>query len=135
MRLTDRIEKIKRIPDIARDSFVAALIVLVALASFALGRLSALDQEKGEGIRIIQGNEIASGSPDLSSGGIHESIGKTEAGSEPKGAYVGSKSGSTYHLPWCSGASRIKEENKIWFPTKGDAERLGYHPAGNCKGI
>jgi methylphosphotriester-DNA--protein-cysteine methyltransferase len=52
-----------------------------------------------------------------------------------KGSFVASKSGKAYHLPWCSGAKRIKEENKIWFQTKEEAEKAGYHPAGNCEGL
>lgn len=51
------------------------------------------------------------------------------------GGYVASKSGAVYHLPWCSGAKRIKEENRIYFASKEEAERAGYRPAANCKGI
>ncbi len=51
------------------------------------------------------------------------------------GKYVASKSGSAYHFPWCSGAKRIKEANKIYFNTKEEAEKAGYRPAGNCKGL
>jgi hypothetical protein len=52
-----------------------------------------------------------------------------------EGSYVASKSGEKYHLPWCSGAQHIKEENKVWFKTKAEAEAAGYTPAANCKGI
>lgn len=51
------------------------------------------------------------------------------------GGYVASKSGTKYHLPWCPGAQSMREENKIWFATKEDAERAGYKPASNCKGL
>jgi hypothetical protein len=52
-----------------------------------------------------------------------------------EGGYVASKNGTKYHLPWCGSAKQIKEENKIWFKTKADAEAAGYTPASNCKGI
>lgn len=52
-----------------------------------------------------------------------------------KSSYVASKNGSVYHLPWCSGAKRIKEANKVWFDTKARAEAAGYKPASNCKGM
>lgn len=52
-----------------------------------------------------------------------------------KGLYVASKNGTKYHLPTCPGAKRIKEENKIWFDSKTEAEQAGYEPAKNCKGI
>jgi len=51
------------------------------------------------------------------------------------GQYVASKNGTRYYLPWCGGAKQINEENKVWFITKEDAERAGYTPAKNCKGI
>ena len=38
-----------------------------------------------------------------------------------------------YHYSWCSGAQRIKETNKLWFPTEADAISAGYTLAGNCQ--
>ncbi len=52
-----------------------------------------------------------------------------------EGGYVASKNGTKYHFPWCGSAKQIKEENKIWFKTKAEAEAAGYTPASNCKGI
>ncbi len=52
-----------------------------------------------------------------------------------QGKYVASKKGTKYHLPWCGGAKQITEANKIWFVSKEDAEKAGYTPASNCKGI
>jgi hypothetical protein len=49
--------------------------------------------------------------------------------------YVASKSGTKYHLPTCLGARSITEANKVWFSTKAEAEKAGYSPARNCKGI
>lgn len=53
----------------------------------------------------------------------------------PGGLYVGSRTSDKYHLPWCSGALRMKEENKVWFSSKEEAEARGYSPASNCRGI
>ena len=52
-----------------------------------------------------------------------------------KGKYVASKSGSYYHFPWCAGALRIKDANKVWFQTKTEAESRGLKPASNCPGL
>lgn len=49
--------------------------------------------------------------------------------------YVGSKNGTKFHLLTCPGAKQIKEENKVFFATKEDAQKAGYTPASNCKGI
>jgi methylphosphotriester-DNA--protein-cysteine methyltransferase len=51
------------------------------------------------------------------------------------GSYVASKNGTKYHYPWCSGAKRIKDENKVWFDTVEQARAAGYTPAANCPGL
>ncbi len=51
------------------------------------------------------------------------------------GLLVGSVNGSKYHYPWCGGAQRIKEGNKIWFASIEEAKNRGYSPAGNCPGL
>lgn len=121
-----------------RDVFIALLIILASFASFGLGRLSAL-QEKKMPIRIEQSvMQSAAVANSVSSDGQTTETNKvpvTEKALSSGGGFVGSKNGSTYHFPWCPGASRIKEENKIWFSTKEAAEKAGYHSAGNCKGL
>lgn len=114
-------EKIKHLPPrVWGDLFVAISILLVGLIAFGLGRLSVLYSEKPE-VEII-----------------YPSQGK-QAGGEVLGAvsygFVASKNGSSYHLPWCAGAQTIREENKVFFDTKEQAEQAGYRPAGNCKGL
>ena len=104
------------------DIFFILLIIFVGIIAFGLGRLSKIE----ENITSLQ---------------IDNSFGNTAFVSEfthqnnQKGKYVVSKLGTKYHLPWCSGALRISEENKIWFETKEEAENKGYTPAKNCKGI
>ncbi|MBI5004743.1 MAG: hypothetical protein HZC04_00975 [Candidatus Lloydbacteria bacterium] len=124
-----------------KDIFTVLLIVLVSSASFGLGRLSGLE-EKRTPIRIEQSAAAISAvaqkegmAPEAKKGtaGLSESL--SGASAVQAGSFVASKNGTTYHFPWCSGALRIKDENKIWFDTKEAAERAGYHPAGNCKGL
>ncbi len=116
----------------ANDSvFVPTVIVLVGFSAFALGRLSTIERPKvniigGEQAKNMQQMSHISENQPASSAGIIE---------QKKGSYVASKNGSVYHLPWCSGVSRMKEENKVWFDSKEDAENAGYRPAANCPGI
>lgn len=110
-KIKDRIEERKI------DLSIAAIIFLVGLASFGLGRLSAVLPEKTP-VTVTESAFVMQ-----------------KSGEAEKGRYVASKNGSAYHLPSCSGAQRIKEENKIWFSTKQEAEALGYRPAGNCPGL
>lgn len=51
------------------------------------------------------------------------------------GKYVASKNGTKYYLATCSGAKRIKDENKVWFATVEDAKASGRTPASNCPGL
>lgn len=41
-------------------------------------------------------------------------------------------SGKKYHHTWCASALRIKESNRLWFPSAEDAAAAGYSLAGNC---
>lgn len=120
------------------DLFVAAVIFLTGLGSFGLGRLSAVMPQKPS--LAITGAEIDAGVASQSKG--TDEIATSAAGRAIKdhaisaaGKYVASKSGAAYHLPWCPGALRIKESNKIWFQTKEEAAAKGYKPAGNCPGL
>lgn len=137
--LRDFANKIKVFSRTRREELAISLIILlVALLAFGLGRLSVL--YGGEGEFEIVYPENSQGAAAVQAGRL-----KVEAGSEEKlqpslspvegGGYVASKTGAKYHLPWCSGAQRIKEENKVYFETKEAAESAGYTPAGNCKGL
>jgi len=54
---------------------------------------------------------------------------------DSKGQYVASKNGTKYYFTWCSGVSRIKEENKIYFDKKELAEAKGLEPSKTCPGL
>jgi len=115
------------------DLLPAFIIVLVALLSFGLGRLSAL-YGGGEGIEIVYPESTQGGAAILA---VRDGPSPNPLPPPPEGGgyYVASKTGAKYHLPWCSGARSIKEENKIYFSSKEEAETAGYQPAGNCRGI
>lgn len=127
--LTEYVQKIKsKILVHKSELYVSALIFLVGMASFGLGRLSVLWPKK-EPLKIITNNQ------DTITNDQEETIKKTATAVSSRGKYVASKSGTSYHYPWCQGALKIKEGNKIWFQTKEEAEKAGYKPAGNCEGL
>lgn len=105
-----------------RDGVVALIVVLVAFASFFLGRFSQTETgTRGSAITITQGKGSA----------LQAAVSSVPI----DGGVVASKTGTKYHLPWCSGAATIREENKIWFKDAEEARKAGYTPAGNCKGL
>lgn len=113
------------------DLYVAFIIFLTAVGSFGLGRLSAILQEKTPIIFNAQNN---AGQARINAEEVPRESAPDQRGTAT-GKYVASKSGTSYHYPWCPSAAKIKEENKIWFDTKEEAESAGYKPAGNCEGL
>jgi len=113
--------KIKNI--FSPDVIVVIIIILVGFSSFGLGRLSVIENSKDTvRVEIDQSAVIA------------ESI-KYEDTTLVGGKFVASKNSTIYHFPWCSGAKRIAEKNKIYFNSKEEAKSAGYRKAANCKGL
>jgi Metal binding domain of Ada len=147
MRLANIVEKINSIrrltqniltrtllmPDLPKDIFVLSMIFLVGIGAFLLGKVSAEEDKRVGELRIVASTSVSPSVREVKEVDTEGSAQKEATAS--KGMYVGSRSGTTYHLPWCSGAKRILEENKVWFQTKEEAETSGYKPASNCKGI
>ncbi len=128
------------------EAVIAVLLVFVGLGSFWLGRLS-VTQNMSENVSMgeypkeiqvaaplvpVLSDTARMASPTVSDRTSPQNVIKS---SDATKGYVASKTGTKYHLPWCSGARRIKEENKVWFATKEEAEAAGYTPAANCKGL
>lgn len=133
-----------RIPE---GALTATVVVLASAGSFGLGML--FERETGQGsdkIRIegVSAEEESATLPAATLSAAVVAAPTVSAASAPAvsapaveggGQYVASKSGKSYHLPWCAGAKQIKESNKIYFASKAEAEAAGYSPAKNCKGI
>jgi hypothetical protein len=123
--------------------FFALLLVLMSVTSFGLGRLSATHPEaqySSGAAQIVaaepqklqsQAQEAEKAAGSVSD--VQQTSDEPQQLGDPQ--YVASKNGTKYHLLWCSGAKTIKEENKIYFKSKEEAEGAGYTPAANCKGI
>lgn len=106
---------------IKKDVYIAIMIVFIGTASFGLGKLSAFEKQKTP-ISVYKTQESMLASVLSASG-------------KEKGIVVASKSGTKYYYPWCSGVSKIKEENKIWFASIEEAKAYGLTPASNCTGL
>ncbi len=110
--------------------FTALLLILVAIASFGLGRQSVSEKYTGNTPEKPPESTKPNQAVESTSGKVTDSETPLEGT-----YYVASKNGSVYHLPYCSGAKRISEQNKIVFKTKAEAEAAGLRPAANCPGI
>jgi len=87
-----------------RKLFLSIIIILIALLSFGIGRLSVM--EKREPIKIEYDPEISNVISKEQTASVIQAISKSND------EVVASKNGARYHYPHCSGAKQIKETNK-----------------------
>ncbi len=120
--------------------FASLLVILIAIASFGLGRQSVMNTGINNSNSTLPAGVVFIAAPVQSPEAIV--LEKTEevlpVGEEVRIAVqelVGSRSGTKYHLLNCPGAKQIKEENKIYFASKELARAAGYTPAANCSGL
>ncbi len=85
-------------------------IILISIISFNLGKMKAL-RDIREPLGVYDNNR-----------GV----------SNAQFQVVASINSDKYHFPWCSGAGRISEKNKIVFENEQAALTAGYILAGNC---
>lgn len=113
----DKDGRIERWP-LFQKLFLSLVIILVALLSFGIGRLTVAGN--GEPIRVEYDPTISNSQ----TADVISAVGETSV--------VASKNGSKYHFLHCPGAKQIKEENKIVFATPAAAEAAGFTLAANC---
>src|SRR3989338_5359601 len=103
-------------------------VVLIAIIAFESGRISAIRRfddplEIKYAPAAVAGQNPSSGQDKKTS----QSPQKLDL------RVVASKNSTLYHFLWCSGAQRIKEENKIIFSSEQEAQSRGYKIASNCE--
>lgn len=131
MNIQEIREKFKSL--LADDTvYYGVLVLLVGLTSFGFGRISSLPNAATAPAAIVLSETVATPTSMSTETGEPAAIEPTTSGEKK---YVGSVNSDKYHLPWCSGAQRINEENKVWFVTEEEAAAAGYTAAGNCEGL
>ena len=137
----DKDGQVRRFP-LFRKLFLSFTIILVALLSFGIGRLSVVGNREPVRIeydasmsndKLLISNEIQKNNSQTASviNAINTKLAPLEV--QPSNGVVGSKNSNKYHYPHCPGAKQIKEKNKIVFSTPEAAEAAGYTLAANCK--
>ncbi|MDP3779027.1 MAG: hypothetical protein Q8R30_03250 [bacterium] len=124
--VAESIKKVKEwCADNKSDLFIAGIIFFTGLSGFGLGRLS-VDLEPNKPLTVIEPSD----NPDISNAPQPATAGGFKA---PDTRVFASRSGAVYYYSWCSGALRVKEENKVWFATNKEAEQTGLRRASGCK--
>jgi len=123
--IQETVQKIKESRDLALMIVLLGLVVIfVGIVSFFLGHMSVNNTQK-DSVYIEYPPLVDAYANDM--GKVADS-----SVSSSEGQYVASKSGTKYYTLNCSGVSRIKEENKVYFNSTDEAENAGYEPADGC---
>ncbi len=113
--------------------FYGIMVILVAISSFVLGRLSVDSGNTAKPtIQMIEPITLTATAPLAKS---IEATQKTGNNTDTLNQLVASKNGKRYYLKSCSGAKRIKPENLVSFDSRESAEAAGYTKAANCSGL
>jgi len=123
-------EKIKRFleSEKGKDVLIVCIVILVGLGSFELGRLSKGNESSGIQIEYPEGLEQ---NPSQAANSV-SSLQFREKSSAGKNFFASSR-GSKYYSIGCSAGKTIKQENRIYFATKEEAERAGYELSSSCQ--
>ncbi len=118
-------EKIKQFlkSDTGKDVLTVIIVILVGLGSFGLGRLS--KEPKNEGLRVEYTNNEAS---IIKSTNMPKSTLK-----QTSNTFFASSKGTKYYSLTCSGGKTIKQENRVYFDTREEAESAGYELSASCR--
>ena len=112
-----------------KDILIVIIVILVGLGSFELGRLS--NGGKSGGIKIEYPREAEK----QENGAILGAEYNAQAASAVSTGknFFASTRGTKYYPAGCSAGASLKEENKVWFDTREEAEAAGYELSGSCR--
>lgn len=113
---------------------IACLLVLVAVASFGLGRWSVSgDTQAAVAVTPVSRADLHV-TPSTPTATELDS-GQPTAPQVDSQDLVASRNGTKYHRQDCPGAKQITDANKLFFATVEEAAASGYTPAANCPGL
>lgn len=127
-------EKIKQFfeSEKGKDILIVIIVILVGLGSFELGRLSKTGSNAG--IRIEYPNQDKDQESNVISATDNLSRGILDTNTKATGkTFFASNRGSKYYSLGCSSGKTIKQENRIYFSTREEAERAGYELSSSCR--
>lgn len=140
--LTKLIKKVKKkIREQEREIVTSLVILMVALVSFQLGKmteinlnnnLAAVPEISWQPFSALLSSSAAA-VPAKTFNSASENLEKPSSAKSIDWSVVTSKNSNKYHFLWCPGAKQIAEKNKIIFTSEKEAQAAGYILAGNCR--
>jgi hypothetical protein len=124
-------EKIKQFleSDKGKDILTVIIVILVATASFELGRLSKGDIPNG--VKVEYQNQEATALAGYQNTANLTPKTLTDTANTTKNFFASTR-GKKYYSIGCSAGKTIKEENRIYFQTSSEAEKAGYSKSASC---
>jgi hypothetical protein len=113
------------------EIIVIFIILLTGINAFYIGSLKKLNLN-GNVELILQKGVFVLDFAEKSGKNVLSGAGNLDSESGLEKSFVASKNGTKYYPVGCSGANRIKEENKIYFSTEKEARDRGLGPSKNC---
>ncbi len=120
-----------------KDILIVIIVILAGLGSFELGRLSKENESSGIKIEYPSqdfsqaSNAIAS----LENSNIlqNDKISAMGNSSFASKTFFASSRGTKYYSIGCSAGKTLKQENRIYFSSREEAEKAGYELSSSCK--
>ncbi len=113
--------------------FIGLCLLITAGIGYNIGRIWAIHYPTTADAQTASVSGISNGSKPVQKGpriSVKPTIAPTPA--DPRVVASKASGSKIYHHPWCSGAKRIKETNKLWFDNEEAAIQSGYTLAANC---
>lgn len=111
--------------DKGKDILVVLIVILVGCGSFGLGRLSKSSDSSGLKIEYSEG--LSAGEANVLS-----ALSVPEINSSGKNFFASNR-GTKYYPAGCSAGNNLKQENRIYFNTREEAEGAGYELSSACR--
>ena len=109
-----------------KNILIVLIIILLGLSSFELGRLS--KGKDSSGIKIEYPNKTLSAQANAIS-----SVTPTKTQTSTGKNFFASSRGTKYYPVGCSAGATLKQENRIYFTTREEAEQAGYELSSSCR--
>lgn len=132
-------EKIKSFVDSekGKDILTIAIVILVGLCSFLLGRMSIQSNSRGLKINYIEPSALVANTNGVGEQRLILTSEKEqniiESPSPKTGNFFASKKGKKYYPVSCSAGKSIKQDNRVYFDDREEAEKAGYTISSACK--